>query len=517
MSSQSNFPATVDLLVIGGGINGTGIARDAAGRGLSVLLCEQGDLAGATSSASTKLIHGGLRYLEYGEFRLVREALIEREVLLRMAPHIIRPLRFVLPHAPGLRPAWMLRLGLFLYDHLGGRKELPGSESLDFPRHEWGAPLRPDLRRGFAYSDCWVEDARLVVLNAMDAARRGATIRTRTRLERAERHPDGWRAMVQPLGLDGQPVGGAVPVQARALVNTAGPWVGETLGRLGVPSRRRVRLVKGSHIIVPRLYDGPQAFILQHVDKRIVFVIPYERDYSLIGTTDVDYTGDPSRVAISAEEEAYLCAVVSAQFRQPVTPDHIVWRYSGVRPLYDDAAGKASAVTRDYLLDLDDAGAPVLSAFGGKITTYRRLAEHALDKLAPLLGGRQPGWTAGAILPGGDLPGLDRDALQAEFAARRPDLPPSLLRRWVSSYGTCTNAWLDHDLGRNVTSSSDEDVYEAELEYLRQQEWACCGDDVLWRRSKLGLHLTATDRQAVADWYDGKDGAEDSARNSPRS
>ncbi|HET8726590.1 MAG TPA: glycerol-3-phosphate dehydrogenase, partial [Alphaproteobacteria bacterium] len=360
-----------DVAVIGGGVNGVGIARDAAGRGLSVLLCEQADLASATSSASTKLIHGGLRYLEHYEFRLVRESLMEREVLLRAAPHIIWPLRFVLPHNRSMRPAWMIRLGLFLYDHLGGRELLPGSRTLDLRTHPAGRPLDPKFTRGFEYSDCWVEDSRLVVLAALDARERGATVLTRTRCTSARRDGRIWRVEITPAG------GEKREVRARALVNAAGPWIAEVLNRtIGLNTRHSVRLVKGSHIVVRKLFDGPQAYIFQNDDRRIVFAIPYEADYTLIGTTDVDYHGDPGAVAITEDEIAYLCRAASGYFARPVTADQIVWTYSGVRPLYDDNATDASAVTRDYILDLDEPPdeATLHSVFGGKVTTFRRLA-----------------------------------------------------------------------------------------------------------------------------------------------
>src|SRR5947209_16142207 len=371
-----------DLAIIGGGINGCGIARDAAGRGLSVLLAEQGDLAGATSSASTKLIHGGLRYLEHYEFRLVREALIEREVLLKAAPHIIRPLRFVLPHHRGLRPWPILRLGLFLYDHLGGRKILPPTRSLDLSRDPAGTPLKPEFVRAFEYSDCFVDDARLVVLNARDAADKGAEIRTRTRATEI-RQADG----IWTVGMVDTLTGARSQVQARALVNAGGPWVEDVLGRgAGVNAKAKVRLVQGSHIVVRKLYDHDRAYMFQNADGRIIFVIPYQDDFTLIGTTDRDYDGDPSKVKATAEEIQYLCAAASEYLAKAVTPDDVVWTYSGVRPLYDDGASEAKAATRDYVFELDTpGGVPLLSIYGGKITTYRRLAEEALERLAPFL------------------------------------------------------------------------------------------------------------------------------------
>ncbi|WP_132256265.1 glycerol-3-phosphate dehydrogenase [Methylobacterium segetis] len=493
----------VDLLVIGGGINGTGIARDAAGRGLRVMLCEQGDLAEATSSASTKLIHGGLRYLEQYEFRLVREALAERERLLRLAPHIIWPLRFVLPHDAGLRPAWMLRLGLFLYDHLSRLVSLPASESVDLRRSGLGAPLQDRLTRGFAYSDCWVEDSRLVVLNARDAADRGAELRTRTRVEAAERVGTGaqaaWIARLSDLG-----TGRTFRLRARIIVNAAGPWVAGVLGgTLGLPARAGLRLVKGSHIVVPQLYPGAQAYILQQPDRRIIFAIPYERDFTLIGTTDVPYDGAPGPVTISAEETEYLCACINRSFRSRIGPADVVWSYSGVRPLYDDAAADASAVTRDYVLDLADrdGGAPVLSVFGGKITTYRRLAEHALEKLRPYCPGLGPAWTGGAALPGGDIAGADFAG--ADFAAfagllagRHPFLPTETAHRLARAYGTRAERILSGarnlaDLGEGFEAG----LTAAEIAYLRREEWARTAEDILWRRTKLGLR---TSREGVA-------------------
>jgi glycerol-3-phosphate dehydrogenase len=392
----------VDLLVVGGGINGAGIARDAAGRGLSVVLCEKGDLAGGTSSASSKLIHGGLRYLEHLEFRLVREALYEREVLLHAAPHIIRPLRFILPHATGLRPAWMLRVGLVLYDRLGGRERLPPSSAVDLRRDPVGAPLKASFTRGFSYADCWVDDARLVVLTAVDARDRGAEVRTRTRCIGARRTDGMWEAELESAG------GGRTRLRARALVNAAGPWVDEMLGQISGATRKSgLRLVKGSHIVVPRLHDGDQAYILQNRDRRVFFVLPYEDRFSLIGTTEEPYEGDLGAVHISDSETAYLCEAANRYFTRGVSPGDVVWSYAGVRPLYDDARVSASAITRDYVFDLDwgNGQPPLLSVFGGKITTFRKLAEHALGKLAPHLPHAGPAWTQTAALPGGDMPG----------------------------------------------------------------------------------------------------------------
>ena len=473
-----------DLAVIGGGINGVGIARDAAGRGLSVLLVEQGDLASGTSSASTKLIHGGLRYLEHYAFRLVRESLTEREVLLRAAPHLVRPMRFVLPHHAGLRPWWLIRLGLLLYDHLGGRKILPGTRVLDLRTDPAGAPLQPAFVRGFEYSDCWVDDARLVVLNARDAAARGAQVLTRTRCTGA-RYQDGvWRLVLEPGGM----------VEARVLVNAAGPSVAQVLRDVVHASApRRIRLVKGSHIVVPRLYDHDRSYIFQNADGRVCFVIPYEQDYTLIGTTDEDYTGNPAMVACSAAEERYLCGAVSAYLRAPVDPASIVWRYAGVRPLLDDGASAAQDATRDYTLVLEAPA--LLSVFGGKLTTYRRLAEAALAKRAPLFPGMDSAWTAAAPLPGGDLPWDGIAALTDSLAGRHQQISRVTIRRMVRAYGTLASDVLGdgHALGRALVA----DLTEREVEWLVGMEWARTADDILWRRSKLGLRATSAEVEAL--------------------
>lgn len=485
--------APLDLLVIGGGINGAGIARDAAGRGLSVMLVEKGDLAGATSSASSKLIHGGLRYLEQYEFRLVREGLGEREVLLSIAPHIIWPMTFVLPHDSSLRPAWMIRAGLFLYDHLARRRRLPASRGLDLTRDPVGRPLKPAYTRGFAYADCWVQDSRLVVLNALDAAERGAEIRTRCRFVDAHPHGEHWVATIEDHD------GTQRTVAARIVVNAAGPWVEDVLrGGFGRNSAGHVRLVKGSHIVVPRLYAGEQAYILQNADGRIVFVIPYEGEFTLIGTTDTPFEGDPTGIRISEEETRYLCQVASGALAKPVIPNDVVWSYAGVRPLYDDdAAAKASAVTRDYTFDVQagEGRPPLLSIYGGKITTYRRLAEHALEKLSaylpglkPGFTGLKPGWTGTAPLPGGDMPDGFTSCL-ANLKVRHPWLPSDLARRLVRAYGTRTARILDGatslaDLGRDLGAG----LTEREVAYLVETEWARSADDILWRRGKLGLH-----------------------------
>jgi glycerol-3-phosphate dehydrogenase len=493
---QDSAQETFDLAVIGGGVNGAGIARDAAGRGLKVLLCEQGDLGGATSSASSKLIHGGLRYLEHYEFRLVREALQEREVLLDAAPHLIRPLSFVLPHDAHLRPAWMIRAGLFLYDHLARRKTLAGSRGIDFAHDPAGVPLQERFTRGFSYSDCWVDDARLVALLAVDAKERGAEILTRTPCAAARRDGDAWSVTLNPGA-------GERRIRARALVNAGGPWVGQVLKRaLGRNDAPQPRLVKGSHIVMPRLYRGDHAYILQNRDRRIVFVIPYEERFSLIGTTDVPFSGDPGSVAISPEETQYLCDAVGAWFRDRPKPADAVWDYAGVRPLFDDASDDPSAVTRDYVLALEDEAnlAPLLSVYGGKITTFRRLAEHALEKLKPHFPGMKPAWTARAHLPGGDLGGRSFDAFLADLAARHPFLPASLALRLARAYGSRTERVLGgarrlDDLGRDLGAG----LREREAEYLLREEFARTAEDILWRRSKLGLHAPGA-AGTLADW-----------------
>ncbi|MEZ5818726.1 MAG: glycerol-3-phosphate dehydrogenase [Hyphomicrobiaceae bacterium] len=491
-----------DLAVIGGGVNGCGIARDAAGRGLSVLLVEKGDLASGTSSASTKLVHGGLRYLEHYEFRLVAEALAEREVLWGMAPHIIWPLRFVLPHHGGLRPAWMIRIGLALYDRLGGRRLLPGSRALDLSADAAGKPLKEMFRRGFAYSDCWVEDARLVVLNAVDAARRGAEIRVGTELVEAKREGSGWTLRLR----DGAS-GTVAEASARMLVNAAGPWVEEVLSaRAGLDARARIRQVKGSHIVVRRLFEHDRAYIFQNADGRVVFAIPYERDFTLIGTTDVEFRGDPSKAAIDAAEIDYLCRSVSVYFTTPVVPGDVVWSYAGVRPLYDDGES-AQAVTRDFVLELDapEGRAPVLSVFGGKITTYRRLAEAALVKLGPWMEEAGGPWTRGATLPGGDFPATGFAALVDRYEAQFPFLSRATVQRLTRAYGTRVSELL-----RDCRSIGDlgvclgADLHALEVSWLMDQEWARTADDVLWRRSKLGLRLSPSERDALAAWMAGR-------------
>ena len=482
----------VDLVVIGGGINGAGIARDAAGRGLSVILCEKDDLAQGTSSRSGKLIHGGLRYLEYYEFRLVREALIEREVLLNAAPHIVWPMRFVLPHSPEQRPAWLVRLGLFLYDHLGGRKKLPGCRNIDLRRDPEGRPIRPEFTRAFEYSDCWVDDARLVSLNALDAKERGATVMTRTAATAARRMNGGWE--VAFTAADGT----QSKVQAKAIANAAGPWVENVInGVAGSNSPRRVRLVKGSHIIVPKFWEGPQAYLFQNNDKRVIFVNPYEGDMALIGTTDIPYEGKAEDVAIDESETAYLLAAVNRYLTTPIKRDEVFHAFAGVRPLYDDNAENPSAVTRDYVFDVTGEP-PMLSVFGGKITTYRKLAEHALEKLKPFFPDMTGAWTAAAPLPGGDMPGADFERFLAQLQTTQPWLPEDLAHHYARLYGTRTTDLLNGardlaGLGQHFGGL----LYQAEIDYLRKAEWARTAEDVLDRRTKHGLHITPGQRAAV--------------------
>jgi len=477
----------VDLLVIGGGINGAGIARDAAGRGLSVLLVERDDLAGATSSASSKLIHGGLRYLEQYEFRLVAESLAEREVLLRIAAHLVWPARFVMPHVPELRPRWMIRLGLFLYDHLARRSVLPGSRAVRLDRSPYASGLKKNLRYGFVYSDCRVDDARLVVANALDAAAHGARVLVRTECRGARRLGDRWQAELS----NGE------AVAARAIVNAAGPWVKRVLNeRLEQPSRDAVRLVQGSHIVLPRLYQGEHAFILQNDDRRVVFMIPYQEHYTLVGTTDVPLEGEPEAPRPSAAEVDYLCRAVGRYLARQPRPDEVLWRYAGVRPLYDDGSADASSVTRDYTLRLDDeaGGAPVLSVFGGKLTTYRRLAEHAMEKLAPYFPAMKRPWTDRAALPGSDFD--DRELAQSEFFLRYRGAPAEVLRQVFRRHGTRGADVLgDGDLGEHYGAG----LTEREVRYFVEHEWARSADDVLWRRSKAGLLMTEAQRRRVAE------------------
>jgi len=478
-----------DIFVIGGGINGCGIARDAAGRGYSVCLAEMNDLASGTSSWSTKLIHGGLRYLEHYEFLLVRKALIEREVLLNMAPHIIWPMRFVLPHHKGLRPAWLLRLGLFFYDHLGGRKILPGTRVVDLKSDVAGKPLKEEFSTAFEYSDCWVNDARLVVLNAMDAQARGAEIHTRTKVIAANRVGAHWEITLQSTD-----TGATHRVCAKLIINAGGPWVDDILQTsLGKNDAHNVRLVQGSHIVVRKKFDHPKAYFFQNADDRIFFAIPYEQDFTLIGTTDQDYEGALSDVKISSEEIDYLCAGASQYFKEPVTKNDIVWTYSGVRPLYDDGASKAQEATRDYVLRMDgnDEDPKVINVFGGKITTYRRLAESMLDEVESVLGAKGAPWTRKSFLPGGEFGVSGFADLLAKVRSDFPFLAAAQSERLVRSYGlkafdilqaAKTPEELGHDFGLGLT--------EAEVRYLINNEWAQTADDVVWRRSKLGIRFT---------------------------
>ena len=485
-----------DVAIIGGGINGCGIARDTAGRGLKTVLFERGDLAQGTSSASTKLIHGGLRYLEHYEFRLVREALIERETLLGIAPHVIWPLRFVLPHHQGLRPAWLLRIGLFLYDHLGGRKILPATQTIDLTHAQTGEALREGYSLGFEYSDCWVEDSRLVVLNAKDAAEHGASIHVRTSVIAAERDAELWRIETRTQ------TGETQTYQARRLINAAGPWVAETLnGTLRMNSAAKVRQVKGSHIVVPKLYDHDRCYIFQNEDGRIIFAIPYEHDFTLIGTTDIDYHDDPAHVRISDAEIDYLCDAASEYFKTAITRDSIVWTYSGVRPLYDDGASKAQEATRDYVLVLDApvGKAPLLSVFGGKITTYRRLAEAALDRLH--IPDSKKGWTGTNALPGGDFPVDGFHHAVERLQTRAPFLPTPTAARYIRAYGTRAARIVDgatklDDLGRRFGA----DLHQAEVDYLIREEWARSAEDILWRRSKLGLRFDEAETSRLREY-----------------
>ena len=483
---RSSDPKAVDLLVVGGGINGAGIARDAAGRGLAVLLCEKDDLAAHTSSASTKLIHGGLRYLEQREFRLVRHSLREREVLLRSAPHIIWPLRFVLPHHAGLRPWWLIRLGLFLYDHLGGRASLPPCATVDLGRHPSGRALKRRYRRGFEYSDCWVQDARLVVLNARDAHARGAQVRTRTECVSLARRGTRWEATL----VDGA-AGTRFAVSARAVVNASGPWVGRTLGlEVGAGAGHGVRLVKGSHIVVRKRFDHPHPYIFQSGDGRVLFAIPFEEEYTLLGTTDVEIEGDPGPVTITDEEVAYICSTANEYFEAPLSPRDVVWSYSGIRPLFDDQARNASEVTRDYVLHLDRGSAPLLSVYGGKITTCRKLAEQAVDLLAEPLGFETRAWTRDVPLPGGDIPDADIGGFATRCAERYPWLPEPLLHHYVRHYGTGIHGLLAgcgsvDDLGEHFGAG----LYAVEVRHLVEHEWARTPEDILWRRTKKGLRM----------------------------
>jgi glycerol-3-phosphate dehydrogenase len=497
--------APLDLFVVGGGINGAGIACDAVGRALKVGLCEADDFASHTSSASTKLIHGGLRYLEHYEFRLVREALQEREVLLAKAPHLSFPLRFVLPHEPHLRPRWMLRIGLFLYDHLDWHMTLPKSIAVDLPRSKFGAGLKPSFKNGFVYSDAWVDDARLVVANLKSARQMGASIYARHRCVSARRTTDGKLWDIELAA----PNGGIVKLQARGLVNATGPWVKRFLDeQTHIKTTKRVRLIKGSHIVVPRLYEGDHAFILQNADQRIIFIIPYEREFSVIGTTDIPMHNESEKPVCTQEEIDYLCEIAGHYMVKPVRPADVVWTYSGVRPLFDDGDDNPSAVTRDYHLELDGAvgTAPLLSVFGGKITTYRRLAEHALRDLRPHYPRMGDEWTAGRALADGDLadaPTFEEafDGFVASAAVVKPGLPKELLRVLARRHGSGIDDVLEGvktvaDLGRHFGGH----LYETEVHYLMRDEWAFEANDVLWRRTKEGLHMTAAEREAFARW-----------------
>ena len=500
---QDQHSREVDLCVIGGGINGAGIARDAAGRGLSVTLVEQNDLAEGTSSRSGKLVHGGLRYLEYHEYRLVREALIEREVLLESAPHIIWPMRFVLPHSPSDRPAWLVRAGLFLYDHLGGRRRLPGTRTLDLHSFPEGDVIKPEFRRAFEYSDCWVDDARLTILNALSADEKGADILTRTRCIGASRRDDRWRVEL----LDRRS-GIRSTLHARALVNAAGPWVNRLLDSVdGIDSTRQVRLVKGSHLVVRKFWEGQNAYLIQNIDKRVIFINPYENDYALIGTTDIPYDGDPESVAITDDETDYLLKAVNRYFINQLSTRDVLSSFSGVRPLYDDSNENPSAVTRDYLFDVDEEEGqlPLLSVFGGKITTFRKLAEHALDKLGAYFPEMDKPWTANSPLPGGDMDDANFERFLDNAMKQYPSLPSELIYHYARLYGTRCHQLLDgaittEQLGRHFGHL----FYEREARYLIAEELAETSADILERRTKHGLHLSDTELIRFQDWFDEK-------------
>jgi glycerol-3-phosphate dehydrogenase len=487
-----------DLLIIGGGINGTAIARDAAGRGLKVLLCERDDLAGHTSSASTKLIHGGLRYLEYYEFNLVRHALAEREVMLRAAPHIIWPMRFVLPYDKGLRPAWMLRTGLFLYDHIGGREILPGSKSLKLDKAPHKGVLESRFKTGFEYSDCWVDDARLVVLYALDASHRGADIRTRTEVLSLETSGKGYTAKIKQG--DKTEI-----VNAKGIVNAAGPWVDAVLGKIKTTQNEQsLRLVTGSHIVTKKLFEGDHAYLFQNADNRVIFAIPYEQNYTLIGTTDKPYDLSDGPVKISPEEINYLCEAASEYFENDISPDDVVWTYAGVRPLYDDKAVDASAVTRDYKLNVEEYadGAPFLSVYGGKITTSRKLGEHAMNQLETYFEYKTGDWTETAMLPGGDLIDADFTLFTNDMRKRYPDMDTALLRRLCHGYGTRITLVLgDGETAPKLGQHFGAGLYELEANYLINHEWATSAEDILWRRTKLGLHMSKDEIAAFTDWF----------------
>lgn len=496
-------PEFQDIFIIGGGINGLGIARDAVGRGFSVTLCEANDLGSGTSSASTKLVHGGLRYLEHYEFALVRKALKEREILWKMAPHIIWPLRFILPYHSGLRPAWMLRLGLFLYDYIGGRKLLPPTQSINLQSHPTGQPLKGNFKKGFEYSDCWVEDSRMVVLNAQDTLAKGGDIRTRTKVTKAEKIAGGWQITVED-----QRNGKTDIINAKLLINAAGPWVDEVLAQtMGRNDAKNVRLVRGSHIVVPKIYDHDRAYIFQNTDDRIIFAIPYERDFTLIGTTDADHGKTMGEVKIAPEEVDYLCEMASAYFNKPVTQKDVVWTYSGVRPLFDDGATKAQEATRDYVIRQEgdlESGA-LLNIFGGKITTYRVLGEAMMEYVEALLGQRGPAWTENSTLPGGDFGAEDYDKICAQYTAQYPNIDKALIARLVRAYGTRTLAILNGKTDMaSLGQSFGAGLYEAEIRYQIKHEWSECADDVLFRRTKLGIRMTPAERQKVDDFIKAK-------------
>jgi glycerol-3-phosphate dehydrogenase len=495
--------ADFDIAVVGGGINGVGIARDAAGRGLRVLLVEQGDLASGTSSASSKLIHGGVRYLEHWAFRLVREALSEREVLLRTAPHVVRPMRFALPPTPGPRSALLLRFGLFLYDRLGSRKILPPTKTIDLSRTPVGDPLKRGYRFAFEYSDCWVDDARLVVLAAIDAAERGASVRTRTRLVRADRGAEHWDLVLNQRGRRDT-------ATTRVLVNATGPWapqVAETV--LRVPLKKPMRLVKGSHIVVRRRFDHDRGYLFQTADKRVVFALPFGRDFTLIGTTDVNFLGDVNSPAPTSDEVNYLCKAVNVYFRDVVMPDEIIWSFSGVRSLQDDGHGSPEDVTRDYALVLDHGrnAAPLMTVYGGKITTFRRLGEQAVARLSHFFKAGPP-WTQSSPLPGGEFPFDKFDEMISQLRERWPFVTEPHARRLATAYGlraarVLGDAMSPEDLGRRFTG----DLTEAEVRYLMREEWARTPDDVLWRRTKLGLVAAADEREALGHFMASEGGA----------
>jgi len=499
--TQSSSEPIFDLCIVGGGINGVGIARDASGRGLSVLLIEKDDLGQGTSSRSGKLVHGGLRYLEYYAFRLVREALIEREVLLETAPHIIWPMRFVLPHSAEDRPAWLVRAGLFLYDHLGGRKRLPGTRTLNLAKAPEGSCVKSQYKKAFEFSDCWVDDARLVVLNAMDAVERGAIVKSRTRFQHATRKGKLWH-----INISSQSSDNTSKVQARCLINAAGPWVNSVIDGIdGSTTRRRVRLVKGSHIVVNKFWEGEQAYLVQNFDKRVIFINPYENGKALIGTTDIPFEGEPDDVQIADSEIDYLLAAVNRYFNVELKRIDILQSFSGVRPLYDDNSDNPSAVTRDYLFDTDQSQGKVelLSVFGGKITTYRKLAEHALDKLIYTFPGMGNAWTAKASLPGGDIDNADFDAFVKQQQERYSYLLPDLVTHYARLYGTRISAVLNrvssvHGLGTQFS----ELFFEVEARYLIDHEWAQSVDDILSRRTKHGLHMSHEEVAAFQLWFD---------------